>query len=185
MEQRLEEFFTFEDYMSWDEDVRCELIDGLLYNSIYPSPKHQRILMNLVTEIGIFLRGKKCRVYPAPFNVRIKGFTRRDTVLEPDLSVICDSSKVDDKGCKGAPDMIVEILSPSNRNHDRFTKFNLYRHAGVKEYWIVDPDDRTVEKNILRSGKYTVEKFSGTDVIDVYVLDGCKIDMNIMFEDID
>ncbi len=95
MELRQQEYYTYEDYQSWDEDVRCELIDGVIYNMASPSAVHQRILINLGAELSFFLRGKKCRLYPGPFGVRLKGYTKRDTVLEPDISVVCDSSKID------------------------------------------------------------------------------------------
>jgi Uma2 family endonuclease len=185
MELRKQEYFTYDDYLTWDDDVRRELIDGVIYDMAPPLSKHQRVLHNLDLAFGILLRGKKCRVYPAPFGVRIKGHTNRDTVLEPDLSIVCDNSKIDKYGCKGAPDIVVEILSPSSKKHDKIVKYELYRLAGVREYWIVDADDRTVDQCILANNGYIVKRYDETAVVDVQALEGCKIDLNLVFADID
>ena len=115
-----------------------------------PSRTHQEISGALFAQLYNFLDGKKCRVYAAPFAVRL--FERDgeapedvDTMVEPDLSVVCDSNKLDKHGCKGAPDLVIEILSPSTRRHDRLIKIGLYQRAGVREYWIVDPENKAVQ----------------------------------------
>ena len=95
--------------------------------------------------------------------------------------VVCDASKVDDRGIKGAPDLIVEVLSPSTQSHDRVTKFNLYRRAGVREYWLVDPESRVVQSFILQNGQYVAAASSGADRLSVHVLEGCIIDLGDVF----
>lgn len=131
--------YTEDDYYRLPENVRAELIDGQFYSMSAPSRIHQTLLIELCTIINNYLKSKKgsCRVYPAPFAVKL--FSDNKTVVEPDISVICSPSKLTDRGCTGAPDWIIEITSPSNPEHDYIEKLNLYKHAGVREYWIVDP----------------------------------------------
>ena len=132
--------YTEEDYYNLPENVRAELIDGQIYYMAAPSRIHQKILMFLSKTIANYIDSKdgSCEVYPAPFAVKL--FEDDDkTVVEPDISVICDPNKLTDRGCTGAPDWIVEIVSPSTSSHDYIRKLNLYAKAGVKEYWIIDP----------------------------------------------
>ena len=132
--------YTEDDYYNLPENVRAELIEGnLIYNQAAPSRIHQTILMELSGTIRDYLKSKggSCRVYPAPFAVKLR--KDRKTIVEPDISVICDRNKLTDRGCTGAPDWIIEIVSPSNSSHDYILKLNLYADAGVREYWIVDP----------------------------------------------
>ena len=131
--------YTLADALTWDEQDRIELIDGAPVMMAPPSRAHQRISMELSRQLANYLEGKRCQVYPAPFAVRL--FEQAgdrpqdvDTLVEPDISVVCDRNKLDDMGCKGAPDLIVEILSPSTQRHDRLVKYNLYQRAGVREY---------------------------------------------------
>lgn len=140
--EKKETIFTYADYLTWDEDERIELIDGEAVMMAPPSTSHQLISGELFRQLANFLEGKKCLAIPAPFAVRLferEGDTPSNvrTVVEPDISVICDRNKLDAHGCKGAPDMVIEILSPSNRRHDRLVKLDLYQRAGVREYWIV------------------------------------------------
>ena len=142
--------YTFADVLSWDEDERIEIIDGEAFMMATPSRIHQEISGELFRQLANFLEGKQCRVYPAPFGVRLfardgDGPEDVDTLVEPDISVVCDRSKLDQHGCKGAPEMVIEILSPSTLRHDRLVKLNLYDQAGVLEYWIVDPQNRAVQ----------------------------------------
>lgn len=180
--------YTLADILSWDEDVRVELIEGYPVMLASPTRIHQRISRLLVKQLENYLDGKKCEVYYAPFSVRLfeqDGDSPEDidTVVEPDLSVICDPSKLDDIGCKGAPDLIIEILSPSSKRHDMVTKFNLYRRAGVREYWIVDPDGKTVQTYILENGYYIAgDLASPGDKLPVNVLDGCVVDLAHVFD---
>lgn len=138
-ERKHDEHYTYRDLLSWPEDQRWELIDGVAYD-MTPAPirRHQEILGDLHLQIGNFLIGKPCRVYMAPFDVLIpkhdEGEEEIDTVVQPDIAVVCDRSKLTERGCKGAPDLVIEILSPSTAEKDTLTKLKLYERAGVKEY---------------------------------------------------
>lgn len=179
--------YTFADCLSWPENERMELIEGEAVMMSPPTRIHQEILMELSRQLANFLEGKKCKVYPAPFAVRLfekEGDTPEDvdTMVEPDISVVCDSSKLDDAGCKGAPDLVIEILSPSTMRHDRVVKFNLYQRAGVREYWIIDPDEQTVLVYLLEDGRYIAKELGGAgDRVQVNVLDGCFIELQKVF----
>lgn len=183
-----EERYTFADILAGDESERIELIDGVPYMMAPPSTEHQRILMELSGQLFNFLKGKKCRVFPAPFGVRLfseKGDSPEDEgdVLEPDISVVCDRDKLDAHGCKGAPDFIIEILSPSTQRRDRFDKFSLYQRAGVREYWIVDPDRKNILAMTLEDGSYHAPQvYTAADKAPVTVLEGCVIDLAPVFE---
>jgi Uma2 family endonuclease len=183
--------YTFADYLSWNEDERYELIDGEAFMLAAPSSLHQEISFELGRELGNFLEGKQCKVYPAPFDVRL--FERDgdapeavDTVVQPDLSVICDRSKIDTLGCKGAPDFVIEVLSPPTRRQNRLVKLNLYQKAGVREYWLVDPESQTVQVFLLQENGYFTSpgSYRRTDLATVHVLPGCVIDLTRVFPDI-
>lgn len=134
-----ERTYTIKDIYDLPEGSRAELIGGQIYYQAAPSRAHQEILSFLHVEISNHIRknGGSCKVYPAPFAVFLSG---DDTnYLEPDISVICDRNKLTDKGCNGAPDLVIEIVSPSSRSMDYYTKLSLYQAAGVREYWVVDP----------------------------------------------
>ena len=181
--------YSFSDYLSWDESDRVELLDGELIMMAPPARIHQEISVELTRQLANFLEGKRCRVYHAPFAVRLfeqDGDTPEDvkTVVEPDISVVCDPVKLDGKGCKGAPDMVMEILSPSTQRHDRLVKLDLYQRAGVREYWIVDPDNRIVQSFVLEDGRYSVKEFGAAgDKIKVNVLEDCVIDLSEVFSE--
>lgn len=184
-----EKHYTYADYMTWDEQEHIELIEGAPVMMSPPSRAHQEISGELFRQIANYLEGKKCRVYAAPFAVRLfekpnDDASSVDTVVEPDLSVVCDRDKLDAKGCKGAPDLVIEILSPSSVRNDRLTKFNLYQRAGVREYWIVNPSEKSVQVFILEGGHYTAAALgSESDVLKVNVLDGCYIDLSRVFNE--
>ena len=179
-----EKLYTLADVLSWDEQKRVELIDGVPVMMAPPIRIHQKISTSLVTQLNVYLDGKKYEVYHAPFAVRLfeqEGDRPEDvgTMVEPDISVVCDPSKLDDIGCKGAPDFIIEILSPSTARHDRITKFNLYQRAGVREYWIVDPVEKLVQVFVLEDGRYTYKVFDATkDKLHVSVLRNCVLDLS-------
>lgn len=184
-----EKRYTLADALTWDESDRIELIDGNPVMMAPPVRAHQEALMELSAQLHAYLKGKKCKVYPAPFAVRL--FEQNgdypedvDTMVEPDISVVCDRDKLDDIGCKGAPDLVMEILSPGTQRHDRFTKFNLYQQAGVREYWIVDPASKSVQVFVL-DGKYYAAKDFGAagDKIRVNVLEDCTIDLSQVFSE--
>ena len=139
-----EELYTIGDIYSLPEGERAELIDGQIYDMAPPSRHHQEISMELSTAIQSYIRSKKgnCRVYSDPFAVQLDEDSH--TYVEPDISVICDPNKLDERGCKGAPDWIIEIVSPASRRMDYYTKLFRYRTAGVREYWIVDPSKNQI-----------------------------------------
>ena len=182
-----EEYFTYADYLTWEEQEHTELIEGVPMMMAPPSRMHQQISGEIFRQLANYLEGKQCRVYAAPFSVRL--FAQSDTpdnqvstIVEPDISVICDRDKLDDRGCVGAPDLVVEVISPSSIRHDRLTKFNLYRRAGLPEYWIVSPDEQTVQVCVLQDGSYqTVDLGVPGDVVKVNVLDGCFIELARVF----
>ena len=181
------ERYTFADVLTWEENERAEIIDGEAVMMAPPSTAHQLISGALFAQLHNFLEGTKCQVIPAPFAVRL--FEKDgdspddvDTMVEPDISIVCDPGKLDKHGCKGAPDMVVEILSPSTRRHDRLVKLGLYQRAGVREYWIVDPDNRSVQVLTLTDGLLLPhEDYGREDVAKVNVLDGCFIELSKVF----
>ena len=179
--------YTFADILAWDENERAEIIDGEAVMMAPPSVGHQRVSREIFYQLTSYLKGKTCEVFAAPFGVRLfeqDGDSPEDvdTMVEPDISVICEKSKLDEHGCKGAPDMVVEILSPSTQRHDRFTKFSLYQRAGVREYWIVDPDSGVAQSFILEDGRYSVKEFGAAgDKMKVNVLEDCVIDLSEVF----
>ncbi len=155
-----EELFTYGDYRNWTDDDRWELIDGVPYDmSPAPSPRHQLLLAQLLRQFTNYLDGKPCLAIPAPFDVRLPEADENDdqvaTVVQPDLSVICDRSKLDNAGYRGAPALVMEILSPKTAQKDLTIKFVRYERAGVPEYWIVDPAARNVKVFSLgANGRY-------------------------------
>ncbi len=170
--------YTEEDYYNLPENGRAELIDGQIYYMSAPSRIHQEILSYLHLEIGNYLRSQKgsCKVYPAPFAVKL--FSEDDrNVVEPDISVICDPNKLTDRGCTGAPDWIVEIVSPSNSSQDYIRKLNLYADAGVREYWIVNPINQSVYVYFLEKDKFRTTAYTLQDKIKVNIYDDLWIDV--------
>lgn len=185
----LENRYTLADALTWEEDKRIELIYGGPVMMSPPVRAHQKASIELLAQLHDYLKGKKCEVYHAPFAVR--PFERDgdspedvDTLVEPDITVVCDPSKLDDIGCKGAPDLIMEILSPSTQRHDKLTKFNLYQRAGVREYWIVDPASKSVQVFVLEDGHYAAKDFGASgDKLKVNILEGCAIDLSQVFSE--
>lgn len=180
--------YSFADFLAWDENERAEIIGGEIYLMGTPSSRHQEISFEIGRQLGNYLEGKRCRVYPAPYGVRLfeqDGDNPEDvdTVVEPDISVICDRDKIDKTGCKGAPDMVVEILSPSTQRHDRLVKLGLYQRAGVREYWIVSPEEQTVLVMLLDSNGVLQlhEIYDRDSIAKVNVLEGCFIEMSKVF----
>lgn len=179
--------YTYADMLEWEGDTRYELYNGQPRAMSSPTDVHQDISMALSAQLYNYLRGKRCKPYAAPFDVRLfeePGDQPEDvdTVVQPDLMVVCDRSKVDRHGVRGAPDLIIEILSESTRKLDRLTKFSLYQRAGVKEYWIVDPVKRLVLVHTLEEGAYHgAEVYSSDDVVPVGVLEDCRIDLSDVF----
>lgn len=148
--------YSYADYILWKIKERVELFKGKIFEMSAPSPIHQEVSGNLYAVMHYHFRDEPCKLYSAPFDVRLpkKGETQIYNVVQPDLCIICDFSKIDNRGCVGAPDLVVEILSPGNSKKEMKNKFDLYEEAGVREYWIIDPDRESVLINVLENGKY-------------------------------
>lgn len=149
--------YSYSDYLLWQFKERVELIKGFIMKmSPAPSMVHQRISNNLTGSFYENFKRKPCNVFAAPFDVRlpIASAKKDSTVVQPDLCIICDESKLDKRGCNGTPDLMVEIISPNNSKHDVHTKFNLYQEAGVKEYWIIEPFDKIILVYTLINGEF-------------------------------
>ncbi|MEL6537956.1 MAG: Uma2 family endonuclease [Bacteroidota bacterium] len=148
--------YTYSDYSQWDDGERWELIEGIAYNMTpAPNRRHQELLSALFLLIGPGIKGKNCHIYTAPFDVRLpqvgESADETDTVVQPDLSVFCGKDRLDDKGATGAPDWVIEILSPSTAKKDMTVKTMLYQKHGVNEYWLVDPEKEEITVNLLGS----------------------------------
>jgi Uma2 family endonuclease len=172
--KKQDKIYTYADYLSWPEEERWEIIDGQIYDmSPAPSRIHQELLSEILRQFANYLIDKPCRVYPAPFDVRFPGQQEQNqdriiNVVQPDITVVCDPEKLDDKGCLGAPDLVIEITSASTAKKDFNEKFHLYESFGVKEYWIVLPGENMVFVYTLSKNKYgEAEKFSFTEEIPV------------------
>ncbi|MDP3176814.1 MAG: Uma2 family endonuclease [Spirochaetaceae bacterium] len=184
----LDERFTYGDYRKWPEGERWELIEGVPY-SMSPAPnwRHQELLGRLHLEIGQFLRGKTCKVAISPFDILLpkgdEGDEAVDTVLEPDLMVFCDRSKIGETRARGAPDFTIEILSPRTARRDFGLKWELYERHGVREYWIVDPEGRRVHAwRLEQDGRFGAEIiYESGSKAPVAVLDGLVIDVDALF----
>jgi len=184
--------YTYADYLTWLDDVRRELIDGFVSMMSAPSWDHAVISNNIVLLLNLHLLSKKCecKVFHAPFDVllpnkNVKNDDKIYTVVQPDICVICDLSKKIPGGYRGAPDMIVEILSPSTKKKDRHKKYDLYEKAGVREYWIANPKNKTITAYVLQNdGQYD----DGEDYIigekaPVHIFDGYAINLEDIFKE--
>lgn len=170
---RKEDFYTIEDIYALPDGERAELIDGKIYYMAPPNTKHQRLVSDLHYQIKDFIKRNngECEVFPAPFAVFLNG----DDInyVEPDISVICDKDKITDKGCHGAPDWVIEIVSPGNKPMDYFTKLFKYRAAGVREYWIVDPSKERI--TVYSFERETMEEYSFGEDVSVGIYEGFSI----------
>jgi len=186
----LNKTYTYSDYMTWQFEEMVELIKGKIYKiSPAPSRIHQKISTNLLILIGTHFSKKECQVFHAPFDVRLPSINKKNevvnTIVQPDLCVICDHSKLDDQGCNGAPYWVIEILSKRTANKDLNEKFDLYQQVGVKEYWVVHPKEQTVLVYVLEKGIYSLRKnkpFTNTDTIRSTIFPELTIDLAEVFE---
>jgi len=180
-----EETFTYADYKAWElkPGERFELINGVAYAMSAPNTSHQLILSILHGEFYAFLKGKTCKVIPAPFDVRLfyEEDDSDDTVVQPDIVVICDPKKLGEEGCRGTPDLVVEIISPSNTAAEMERKLLLYKKAGVLEYWIVDPTDKHISSYLLKDSEYALQIYSIQDTAKPAVLPGLEIPLSTIF----
>ena len=188
--------YSYADYLTWKFDEFVELIRGKVMRPMAsPRRQHQRLSRRIEFPIEAFLRGKRCEMYHAPFDVRLtsggpnrrsalaNGDAQIQTVVQPDICVVCDPAKLDDRGCLGAPDWIVEIVSPGNASHDTRTKYDLYEECGILEYWIVFPGLKTVTTYVLENGRYRlVAEYAEAGPLPVATLPGLTLDWTDIFE---
>ncbi len=181
--------YTYADYLKWRFEDRIELLRGKIFPMSAPNTRHQRSSARLTLQIGNYLTGKSCELFTAPFDVRLPDSQRKPrfdgdicTVVQPDLCVICDPAKLDERGCLGAPDLIIEILSPGNTQKEMNTKFRLYEEAGVPEYWVIEPVSKFLLVYVLRDGEFiglrpVTEDYALTST----VLPGLNLDLKALF----
>lgn len=181
--------YTYADYLTWEMDEMVELIRGKVYKwaAAAPTMSHQKVSIRLGSAFLIFLKGKSCQVFQAPFDVRLplKSNKNQDitTVLQPDLCVVCDECKLSESGCLGAPDLVVEILSPGNNKKELKLKYEVYQESGVKEYWVIHPNEQTLLIYTLVDGKYNSSGFyvSG-DTVGSACIEGFQLNLEDIFE---
>ena len=178
---RTEMHYTYADYLQWPDDTRYELIDGEAFR-MAPTPliEHQEIAGEVYCQLANQLDGQPCRPYIAPVDVRLprkdEADAAIDTVVQPDVLVVCDPHKIDRRGVRGAPDWVLEVLSPSTAAHDQIAKRRTYERAGVREYWLVHPGDRTLTVYVLENGQYgRPEIYELKDATPIGVLPGVSI----------
>jgi Uma2 family endonuclease len=184
-------YYSYADYLTWPMDLVAELIQGRLFKKAAAAPNriHQRVSLKLSVKLYQFLEGKTCQVYEAPFDVRFPKDSKEDhqifDVVQPDICVVCDPSILDQRGCIGSPDLIVEILSPGNSKLELKQKFDLYESREVKEYWIIQPEHQTMTIYTWVNGTYLPSRlFTTGDVIESQVVKGFKLDLEEFFSDI-
>jgi Uma2 family endonuclease len=183
--------YSYADYLKWTFEERLELIKGKIFKMTpAPASAHQRISLKISAKLFNYLEDKGCQVFYAPFDVRLprKGEIEDRkvfTVVQPDVCVICDPEKVDTRGCTGAPDIVIEILSPGNNQKELRNKYEVYEESGVLEYWIVSPQDKTFLKYTLTEGYYQPSKLLTIgDVVTTPILPGFKLNLDVVFEGI-
>lgn len=181
--------YSYADYLTWKIDDMMELIRGKAFKwaAAAPGMSHQKVSLRLASALFTFLKGKPCQVFRAPFDVRFPVKSKKsdeiDTVLQPDLCVVCDESKLDEAGCIGAPDLVVEILSPGNNRKELKLKYEVYEESGVKEYWVIHPTEQTLLVYTLVNGKYQPSGlFVAGDVVESTCIEGFKLNLEEIFE---
>jgi Uma2 family endonuclease len=188
----LNQTYSYADYLLWQFEERLELIKGKIFKmSPAPSMKHQKVASRLHTYFGSFLLGKPCELFSAPFDVRLfdkkkskKANKEIYTVVQPDLCVVCDKEKLDERGCLGAPDLIIEILSKGNSKKEMKIKYELYEEAGVKEYWIVVPYEEFIHQYVLNDkGKYELKGIFVDGSIPCHIFPDLQIELEKIFEE--
>ena len=177
--------WTYKDYKDWDLEpgIRVELIHGIVYAMAAPNTLHQRISMILSGELYYFFKGKTCQSFTAPYDVRLfyQEDESDDTVVQPDIIIVCDPNKLGKEGCRDAPDAVIEILSSSNTAMEMDRKKNLYLKAGVPELWIVNPELQQVEINIIENGRYIPYVFRLGDVLRSFKFTDFELAVDVLF----
>jgi Uma2 family endonuclease len=186
--------YTYADYLTWRFEQSVELIKGKIFKmSPAPSSKHQQVALKLSAKLFYEVQQKNaCKVFQAPFDVRLLDKKKSQkankdiyTVVQPDICVICDKSKIDKKGCIGAPDLIIEILSPGNSKKELRTKFALYEESGVKEYWVVFPSEHVLQQYVLsQNEKYELKSsFVEDEIFNAHIFPDLQINLSEIFEE--
>ncbi len=181
------EKYTYKDYLSWPDEERCELIDGVPYLLASPTWQHQVISRELLIQFGNYLQNKPCQVFAAPFDLRLPDAEEQDedvtNVLQPDLLVVCEQSRLKGTGYYGTPTLIIEIVSPSSGKVDKLSKFNKYEKAGVREYWIIEPEEKIVSVFVRQDNKRygRPEIYAEEDHIRVNVFPDLTIELKSVF----
>ena len=180
-------YYTYADYLTWKFSERVELLKGKICRmSPAPSMRHQRIAGRIFVNMSNFLKGHNCEAFIAPFDVRLpvsRKTGKTDTVVQPDIAVVCDVKKLVEQGCNGSPDLVVEVLSPGNTKREMNEKFALYEEAIVKEYWLVHPlDESVIIYTLNEAGKYIGSPFFTVDSkVSSSVLPGFELDLSEVF----
>lgn len=183
--------YTYADYLTWELDEMVELIKGKVFRAAAaPRRVHQKISGKIFTKMHNYLENAHCEVYNAPFDVRLPHTSKKDedifTVVQPDICVVCDKEKLDEMGCVGAPDLIVEILSPGNNKKDLKHKYEVYEESGVKEYWIIHPNEQTMMVYTLIDKKFVPSKlFTVGDRVASECIPGFQLDLDDVFMNLD
>ncbi|MCL2193996.1 MAG: Uma2 family endonuclease [Treponema sp.] len=181
--------YTYADYKNWElkDGERYELIYGEAYAMSAPNEAHQLVSGEIFKQLANHLTGKPCKVFHPPYDVRL--FYQKDetddTVVQPDITVVCGKEKRGSEGCRGAPDLVVEILSPSNSAIEMERKFHLYEEAGVREYWVVNPEMKTVKTHLFAEGNVHSQTYKSTDKARVAIFPGFTMDLESVFAEID
>ena len=177
--------WTYADYKDWElkPGERFELINGVAYAMAAPNTAHQLIVSAITGEFHSFLKGKKCKAIPSPYDVRLfyEEDESDDTVVQPDLVVVCDPEKLGPEGCRGAPDLVVEILSPSNTAIEMNRKLELYMKAGVREYWIIDPEQKSVVIYRFNGDRNGIFNMRNNDTLKTDLFPGLEIPLETVF----
>ncbi|UJP65518.1 Uma2 family endonuclease [Mongoliitalea daihaiensis] len=182
--------YSYADYLTWEFEGMIELIKGRIFKqTVAPRVNHQRVVGNIFNKLYLFLQGKPCEVFVAPFDVRLPVKSKKhedvDTVVQPDICVICDPEKIDEFGCVGPPDLIIEILSPGNNKKEITYKYEVYEAAGVKEYWLVHPNECTLLVYTLVNGCYQSSKLlTFGEAVRSKAVDGFTLELDTVFEGI-
>ncbi len=180
--------YSFADYLTWTFSERLELLKGKIWKmSPAPNTSHQKISREFFGVFYNYFKGSGCQLFHAPFDVRLPDKSKENqdiyTVVQPDICVICDQTKIDQKGCLGAPDLVVEILSPGNTNREMKDKFQIYEEAGVREYWLVEPNDKVILVYVLENNKFIgLAPVTEADTLKSYIFEDLEIAVDQLFK---
>jgi Uma2 family endonuclease len=184
--------YSYADYLTWQMDEMVEIIKGKVFKPAAAAPRriHQEVTLKVARKLADYLDQKPCKIFVAPFDVRLPVKSKRNedifTVVQPDICVVCDRSKLDDAGCIGAPDLIIEILSPGSNRKELKYKYEVYEESGVKEYWVIQPTEQTLLIYSLTTGKYVPSRlFSPGDIVSSACIEGFSLDLEEVFKDLD